>query len=462
MATTSEYLSQLQTDKTNLVSNLVEKGVEATNNETFTELVPKVCSIKSTPMKINKKDVNFYDYDGTLLYSYTLQEIENMTEMPQLPSQDGLTCQGWNWTLSEIKEHSSKVNVGAIYITDNGDTRIYISVDEITKKLYLHFAQTVNNGYAVDWGDGSELETVNSTQANVFHEYENIGDYTVLLKPLISNNVFSFRSSSSGGTILFTKNETLFDYDIDNKFLNIVKRIEIGSNITILESLSNLKSVRYVTIPNNVAVYNNSPFKEWHSLLWINMPNNFSARISGLLQNCYSLRGATFPKKDLFGSNAFTNCNSITEIVIPLASIIENYCFNACYALKKIILPDTISEIKSNAFAYCGTLNKVNIPNNITEISSGLFNSCGSLTQILFPSGISTIGGSAFYYCGVEIYDFSQCTSVPTMTGAAFINRFLTYSKIIVPDELYEDWIVATNWASVADYIIKESEFNNA
>lgn len=47
MATTQEYLSQLQTDKQTLVGNLVTKGVSASNDETFTELVPKVLDISS-------------------------------------------------------------------------------------------------------------------------------------------------------------------------------------------------------------------------------------------------------------------------------------------------------------------------------------------------------------------------------------------------------------------------------
>lgn len=47
MATTEQYLTQLQTDKQTLVNNLVEKGVEATADETFTSLVPKVLEISS-------------------------------------------------------------------------------------------------------------------------------------------------------------------------------------------------------------------------------------------------------------------------------------------------------------------------------------------------------------------------------------------------------------------------------
>ena len=47
MATTADYLTQLQADKQALVNNLVTKGVEATNDETFTSLVPKVLEISS-------------------------------------------------------------------------------------------------------------------------------------------------------------------------------------------------------------------------------------------------------------------------------------------------------------------------------------------------------------------------------------------------------------------------------
>lgn len=47
MATITELLSQLQTDKNNLVANLISKGVEASETETFTSLVPKVLAIST-------------------------------------------------------------------------------------------------------------------------------------------------------------------------------------------------------------------------------------------------------------------------------------------------------------------------------------------------------------------------------------------------------------------------------
>lgn len=54
MATIAEQLTQLQTDKETLVNNLVAKGVEATSNETFTTLVPKVNDIQTGGGDISK------------------------------------------------------------------------------------------------------------------------------------------------------------------------------------------------------------------------------------------------------------------------------------------------------------------------------------------------------------------------------------------------------------------------
>ena len=47
MATIQEQINQLKVDKQTLVDNLVAKGVEATSDETFTTLVPKINDIQS-------------------------------------------------------------------------------------------------------------------------------------------------------------------------------------------------------------------------------------------------------------------------------------------------------------------------------------------------------------------------------------------------------------------------------
>ena len=62
MATIQEQINQLKVDKQNLVDNLVAKGVEATSDETFTTLVPKINDIQGGI------DINDYfetTYSGT-------------------------------------------------------------------------------------------------------------------------------------------------------------------------------------------------------------------------------------------------------------------------------------------------------------------------------------------------------------------------------------------------------------
>ena len=77
----------------------------------------------------NSKEVNFLDYDGTILYSYTAAKFAALSSMPANPTHDGLTTQGWNWSLANAKAYVAKyrnLNIGQMYVNDNGKTRIYI------------------------------------------------------------------------------------------------------------------------------------------------------------------------------------------------------------------------------------------------------------------------------------------------------------------------------------------------
>ena len=78
--------------------------------------------------KKSPEAIVFYDYDGSRVTGWSLEELASATALPALPSHDGLTCQGWNWTLTALKSANRNVNVGASYITDDGKTRIYVTL----------------------------------------------------------------------------------------------------------------------------------------------------------------------------------------------------------------------------------------------------------------------------------------------------------------------------------------------
>ena len=113
------------------------------------------------PVEVEEKDVNFYDYDGTLLYSYAIAEAQALTELPPGPTHEGLVFQDWNWSLEDVKALDQFMVIGANYITDDGKTRLYISIDynqHLTVPLYIN--QSVSGGVEIDWGDGSAIETI--------------------------------------------------------------------------------------------------------------------------------------------------------------------------------------------------------------------------------------------------------------------------------------------------------------
>ena len=82
----------------------------------------------SSPVSAN--DVTFYDYDGTAVASYSLSEAQSLTSLPDGPTHEGLTFQGWNYTLEKVKAFTRPMNVGAIYTSNDGKTRIYITLSE--------------------------------------------------------------------------------------------------------------------------------------------------------------------------------------------------------------------------------------------------------------------------------------------------------------------------------------------
>lgn len=133
---------------------------------------------------------------------------------------------------------------------------------------------------------------------------------------------------------------------------------------------------------------------------------------------------------------------SLDSVTIPpYANYIGEYAFSACYSLASITMP------------MFGT--------NI-EIGNLAFYNCYSLASITM-TGVTNIGMYAFWNCyGLVKLDCSACTQVPTLADANALENTNTDLKIIVPDDLYDDWVAATNWSTYASQIVKASEYTPA
>lgn len=194
-------------------------------------------------------DVIFIDYDGSVLYSYSLDEAQALTELPAFPTHDGLVCQGWNWTLDAIKALNRPVTVGAMYITDDDATRLHIriaTVGRMTVPLYI--GQTVANGVSIDWGDGSTAETLAGTgNVNASHTYAEPGDYVISLMPEDGCTLSLGANSSSYCVMGSTGNN-------GRVYCNMLQEVYVGKNVTSIDSYAfqNCSSIASITIPDGV------------------------------------------------------------------------------------------------------------------------------------------------------------------------------------------------------------------
>ena len=163
-------LQKLETDITNAYISISNNQGTIPNHKNTENLSDAIDSINVPKFWTEPeiKDVNFIDYDGTLLYSYYVDEVQEMTELPPLPIHPGLICQGWNWTLQDLKDLGRDMEVGAMYITSDGKTKAYIEIfEDLPIEGTICYTQTVANSVIVNWGDGTE-DVTSDTVGNVY------------------------------------------------------------------------------------------------------------------------------------------------------------------------------------------------------------------------------------------------------------------------------------------------------
>ena len=280
-----------------------------------TEIASIQAGGSSAPVSSN--DVTFYDYDGTVVASYTLEEAQVLTALPDAPTHDGLTFQGWNWSLADINALTRSMNIGAMYITDNGKTRLYIHIaDKARSTVPLYISQTVANGITIDWGDGSATETLAGTgNVNTSHAYGVAGDFTISLEVADGCTLGLGVGSSSYCVMGITGNS-------GKVYCNMLQNVEIGSGVTSIGNyaFANCSSLSSITIPDRVTSIGNSAFYSCYSLSSITIPDGVTSIGSNAFQYCYGvaeyhLKPTTPPT--LSNTNVFNNIPSDCIIYVP-------------------------------------------------------------------------------------------------------------------------------------------------
>lgn len=166
------------------------------------------------------------------------------------------------------------------------------------------------------------------------------------------------------------------------------------------------------------------------------------------------------------GNYAFDNwylrgkSKGLTKIDLNQVETIGQATFQQDQFLAEVNAPN-LTMIGYDCFYYCIKLTRLYFPKVITANESNAFRDCQALKVLEFDS-ITSLQGTNFVRCyaldTLVIRTASVCAlkSIPEKSNTPFYDGTL---RIYVPNNLVEDYKVATNWAQFADQIRPLSEY---
>lgn len=353
-------------------------------------------------------DVNFIDYDATIVYAYTRAEFLGMASMPANPAHAGLVAQGWNWDLQAAQAYVAAYGgceIGQSYITEDGKTRLYIDIAQTERLgITLRWTQDTVSGVSVDWGDGSAAEAVADTGAcTLTHTYAAAGRYLVTLT--VADGCEAMLGTSTDAAL-----QDGAQYD-DSAFIGTIYgtgrdpllALEIGSGVTAIGccALRVATSLKTVTIPQGVTGLYASAFEGCYDLRAIALPTGLASIGAGAFHCAYALRAAALPQGlTSIGESCFATCVALERLAIPESvAAIPAGAFQRCFGAERIIVPDGVQAIGAHAFESCYRLRAVRVPEGVTALSDYALSRCYSLTGVTLPATLTTIGEHALSYC---------------------------------------------------------------
>ena len=258
---------------------------------TVEQMPTRIAEIPTGGGSVEKKDVNFYDWEGTLLFGYSVEEVQAMTSLPapdtspnyQTVDHDLLTFQKWNWNLANIKtwvqNHSDQsLGVGAIYTTTDLQNHDYWNNPQLTNARSIYMQKRG----VTSIGNSTFQYCYSLTAINIPDGVTSIGGYA-------------------------------FQYCASLTAINIPDGVtSIGNS-----AFQNCASLTAINIPDGVTSIGNSAFQYCYSLTAINIPDGVTSIGNSAFQNCYSLTAINIPDGvTSIGNSAFQNCRELYDVVI--------------------------------------------------------------------------------------------------------------------------------------------------
>ena len=321
---------------------------------------------------------------------------------------------------------------------------------------------------------GSTTYTVTSISSSAFSGCNNLHTVTIP-KTIKSIGSSAFQGCNNLTTLNFNAvNCEEFGSSYNDNYNPLkncpITTINIGDSVQRIPSYfaSNLDSLAFITIPENVTNIEDYAFRDCDNLTTLNFNAiNCEVTYSDYLENCPittinigdsvqripnyfasnldSLTSIDIPNSvTSIGNSAFQNCNNLATLNFnavnceefgnsndyyhpfkncPITTInigdsvqrIPNYFASNLNGLTSITISNNVTFIGAKAFYYCSSLTSIDIPNSVTSIGNSAFEDCSSLTLLNIGSGVNHIGQNAFKNCNFLLNVNCSAVNPPTI-----------------------------------------------
>lgn len=338
------------------------------------------------------KDVNFYDYDGVLLYSYYSSEAAELSDLPALPAHTGLTADSWTHTLTQVMaaaQSGRNIDIGALYTVSDNSSRFYITIPH-SGNLTVPLKFTGN--VTIDWGDGT-VEQVFGSTTHTYTPSSYPADYIIKVTGTVS-------AWGDGNNSIFSGSDSC---------RHMLKEARIHAGRLDSYAFSGCKFLETIVLSPNVNVSN-----------------------AYLFLNCSSLKAFIF--------NSFPGYNGE---------------FSGCYSLGKAVISDTPNTLNNDVFRDCGFSSYI-IPETVTTIKNNAVANCRKLRSIVIPPSVTTIGTQAFEGCGFlttfDLTAYDDPAAIPALSNSnAFSSTSPMMVMLVKNQAMLSAFTAATNWSTWAN-----------
>lgn len=412
------FLTTKRESLLNIASAIREKTGKTATLTYPDEFISEIKSIETgstEPVKENK--VNFWDYDGTLLYSYSRFDSENLAELPALPERYGLKAIGWNIVGDSEKDKLNQIHgaldnnlqradIGVIYEPDDNNIHIHLNFQLNDKGNYVRLV--VSNVVAscditpyitINWGESEDAVKEYSDFSDISYEYtEGLSDSETSFEIIITPH---YIKSMSFGDI---DNGKCFITDYNGIFTDesaaAVTNIYLNSTVDMINARKciNLKNISLS--PSITAIAPNA-FDGCCSLKHINLPVDVCSVKDYAFRNNYSLEHYSaplydFPDYTAYGEYVFYGCTSLKAICdVPY----NNYQFYNCQSLREAYYRGYSCDVGDSTFCDCRSLSYIQFESISITFGASALENCYSLENDIFDNiSISGVNSKSFYY----------------------------------------------------------------